>query len=71
MGLVDNNLNPTALVAVNLNQGDYRISPRLDYLLTGALTLALGADVFAGPQPTLYGQFTHKDRLDVEMVYRF
>jgi hypothetical protein len=58
-------------MAVNVNRGDYRISPRLDYLLTGTLTLTVGADVFGGPQQTLYGQFVQKDRAYVEVEYRF
>ena len=70
-GFFNNKLNPSALIAVDVNRGDYRLSPRLDYLLTGALTLSLGADLFAGPQPTLYGQFAAKDRLYVEMEWRF
>jgi len=70
-GFFENTLNPSILVAVNVNCSDYRISPRLDYLLTGALTLTVGADVFAGPPQTLYGQFAHKGRAYVEVEYRF
>lgn len=70
-GFFENTLNLSVLMAVNVNRGDYRISPRLDYLLTGALTLTVGADVFTGPQQTLYGQFTHRDHLYVEVEYRF
>jgi hypothetical protein len=70
-GLFNNTLNPSALIAVGVNRGDYRLSPRLDYRLTGALTLTLGADIFAGPRSTLYGQFASKDRLYSELEYHF
>jgi hypothetical protein len=70
-GFLDNTLNPSALFVVNLNRGDYRLSTKLDYLATGALTLTLGADFFGGSRETLYGQFSRKDRAYLEAGYRF
>ena len=70
-GFFDNTLNPTMLFVVNANRADYRMSPRIDYLVTGAVTLSVGADVFEGPRPTLYGQFDPNDRVWVTTTWRF
>lgn len=70
-GFFDNTLNPTILAVVNLNRGDYRISPKLEYQVTGALTLTAGADLFAGPVDTLYGQFHSNDRVYVDLTWKF
>lgn len=67
----DNTLTPSLLGVVNANRGDYRISGRIDYRLTGALTLSLGADVFGGSLDTLYGQFTNNDRVYLEVSWKF
>src|SRR5712664_3761406 len=60
-GFFDNTLNPTLLFVVGANRGDFRLSPRLDYLVSGAVTLSIGADLFEGPRQTLYGQFDRND----------
>jgi hypothetical protein len=35
-------LNPTVLFVVNANCADYRVSPRIDYLVSGTVTLSIG-----------------------------
>ena len=70
-GFFDNTLNPTVLFVVNANRADFRVSPRLDYLLSGAVTLAVGADIFEGAHRTLYGQFDRNDRVYVTTTWRF
>ena len=70
-GFFDNTLTATVLAVVNANRGDHRISGRLDYQLTGAITVSGGVDVFGGPRDTLYGQFTDNDRAYVEMSWKF
>ena len=70
-GFFDNTLNPGVLFAVQTNRGDYRLSPRIDYLVGGALTISIGADVFEGPKHTLYGQFDRSDRVWVTTTWRF
>jgi hypothetical protein len=70
-GFFNNTLNPTLLFVVNVNRADYRMSPRIDCLLTGALTLSVGADIFEGPRRTLYGQFDRSDRAYVTTTWRF
>ena len=70
-GFFDNTLTPTVLAVVNANRGDYRLSARLDYQLTGAVTVSGGVDCFGGPRDTLYGQFTSNDRAYVEMSWKF
>ena len=70
-GFFDNTLNPTVLLVVDANRADFRLSPRIDYLLGGAVTLSVGADIFEGPPRTLYGQFDRNDRVSVTTTWRF
>jgi hypothetical protein len=70
-GFFDNTLNPTLLFVVGANRGDFRLSPRLDYLVSGAVTLSIGADLFEGPRQTLYGQFDRNDRVTFTTTWRF
>src|SRR5713226_4380660 len=62
-GFFDNTLNPTVLFVVNANRADFRLSPRIDYLVAGAVTISVGADIFEGARHTLYGQFDRSDRV--------
>ena len=68
---IDNTLNPTILFAVNANRADLRLSPRLDWLVTGSVTMSVGFDIFQGHQQTLYGQFDHTDRVTFTTTWRF
>jgi hypothetical protein len=70
-GFLAGTLSPSLLAVVNLNQGDYRLSARLDWELRGAVTVSGGADVFAGPVDTLYGQFHGNDRVYLELTWQF
>ena len=70
-GFFDNTLNPTLLLVVDANRADFRLSPRVDYLLTSAVTLSVGADIFEGPRDTLYGQFDRNDRVHATTTWRF
>ena len=70
-GFFENTLNPTVLFVVDANRADFRLSPRVDYLVTGSLTMSLGADVFEGPRGTLYGQFDKNDRVYVTTTWKF
>ena len=70
-GFFDNTLNPTVLAVVGVDRGDLRVSPRLDWLATGSLTVSLGADLFEGPRRTLYGQFDRNDRVTLTTTWRF
>jgi uncharacterized protein DUF1302 len=70
-GFLDDTLNPSVLVVVGANRGDLRVSPRLDWLATGSLTVSIGADVFEGPKRTLYGQFDRNDRVTFTTTWRF
>ena len=58
-------------VGVGVDRGDFRLSPRLDYLVSGAVTLSIGADLFEGPRQTLYGQFDRNDRVTFTTTWRF
>src|SRR6267378_3237879 len=70
-GFFDNTLNPTVLFVTGINRGDFRLSPRIDYLVSGAATLSVGADLFEGPHQTLYGQFDRNDRVTFTTTWRF
>lgn len=70
-GFLDNTLNPTVLFVIDANRADFRLSPRLDYLVTGAVTVSVGADIFEGPKRTLYGQFDRNDRVTFTTNWRF
>jgi len=70
-GFFDNTLNPTVLAVVGTDRGDLRVSPRLDWLATGSLTVSLGAALFEGPRRTLYGQFDRNDRVTLTTTWRF
>jgi hypothetical protein len=70
-GFFENTLNPTILFVAGVNRGDFRLSPRIDYLLSGAVTLSVGADLFEGPRQTLYGQFDRNDRVTFTTTWRF
>ncbi|HEV8586720.1 MAG TPA: DUF1302 family protein, partial [Methylomirabilota bacterium] len=70
-GFFDNTLNPTVLLVAGVNRGDFRLSPRLEYVVSGAVTMAVGADLFEGPRRTLYGQFDRNDRVTLTTTWRF
>ena len=70
-GFLDNTLNPTVLVVVGADRGDVRVSPRLDWLVSGSVTVSVGADIFEGPKRTLYGQFDSNDRVTFTTTWRF
>jgi len=70
-GFFDNTLNPSMLFAINVNRADLRLSPRLDWLVTGWLTMSVGFDIFQGHQQTLYGQFDNTDRVTFTTTWRF
>ena len=70
-GFFDNTLNPSLLFVVGVERADFRLSPRLEWVLSGSLTLAVGADVFEGGRRTLYGQFDRNDRVTFTTTWRF
>jgi hypothetical protein len=70
-GFLDNTLNPSVLLVAGVDGGDVRLSPRLEYVVSGAVTLAVGADLFEGPHRSLYGQFDRNDRVTLTTTWRF
>jgi hypothetical protein len=70
-GFLDNTLNPTVLVVVGADRADLRVSPRLDWLVSGSVTVSIGADIFEGAKRTLYGQFDRNDRVTFTTTWRF
>jgi hypothetical protein len=70
-GFFDNTLNPSVLFVVGLERADVRLSPRLEWVLSGSVVVAIGADVFEGSRRTLYGQFDKNDRVTFTTTWRF
>src|SRR5262249_4101794 len=70
-GFFDNTLNPTVLFVVGAETGDFRLSPKLEWLVNGSVTVAVGADIFEGARRTLYGQFDRNDRVTFTTTWRF
>ncbi len=70
-GFFDNTLNPTVLLVAGVNRADFRLSPRLEYVVSGAVSIVVGADLFEGPRRTLYGQFDTNDRVTFTTTWRF
>lgn len=70
-GFLDNTLNPSVLAVVGVERGDLRVSPRLEWLLGGSVSMAIGADIFEGARRTLYGQFDRNDRVTFSTTWRF
>ena len=69
--LFDDTVVPAVLFVINANRADFRASPRIDWLVTGAITIAVGADIFEGSRRTLYGQFDRNDRVWVTTTWKF
>jgi len=70
-GFLDNTLNPTVLFVVGAERADFRVSPRLEWLVSGSVTVAVGADIFEGSRHTLYGEFDRNDRVTFTTTWRF
>ena len=68
---LDDTVVPGVLFVVNANRADFRLSPRVDWLVTGAVTVSLGADIFEGARRTLYGQFDRNDRVWLTTTWKF
>ena len=47
------------------------MSPRLEWLVSGSVTVAVGADIFEGSRHTLYGEFDRNDRVTFTTTWRF
>jgi len=60
-----------ALFVGNATRADFRVSPRIDWNVTGALTVSVGVDIFEGARRTLYGQFDGNDRAWMTTTWRF
>ncbi|MCC6272229.1 MAG: hypothetical protein IT572_02075 [Deltaproteobacteria bacterium] len=68
---LDAKLVPELIFIVGIPEGDTQVSPRLHYHVTPGVTLTWGADIFSGPQDTLYGEFGHSDRIFMNTSWKF
>lgn len=68
---LDAKLVPELIFIVGIPEGDTQISPRLRYQVTPGVALTWGADIFSGPQDTLYGEFDHSDRIFMNTSWKF
>jgi hypothetical protein len=70
-GFMDERLLPELTFSVGLRKGDTLISPRLHYLVTDAIKLSWGFDIFTGPEDTLFGQFNDATRAYMNTQWSF
>jgi hypothetical protein len=70
-GFLKQTLIPQIVVIVGLDRGDVQFSPRLTYKVRPNLSLSWGMDLFTGPMTTLYGEFTHSDRVYMTTSWKF
>jgi len=68
---LDAKLTPELIFIVDLEHGDTQVSPRVHYKVTPSVLLTWGADIFSGPQDTLYGEFDHSDRVFMNTSWTF
>lgn len=70
-GFLDEKLLPELTFVAGLRRGDTLIRPRLSFLVTPAIMLSWGADIFTGPGNTLYGQFDDASRVYMNTQWSF
>ena len=70
-GLLEEKLVPEVIFIVGLPEGDTQISPRLHFQVIPSVMLTWGADIFTGPQDTLYGEFGHSSRIFMNTAWSF
>ena len=51
------------LTLYGIDQSDTSLQVQLSYMIESNIKLWVGADVFSGPQPSLFGQFDQTDRI--------
>ena len=64
-------LDPELLLVYSLSRGDWMARPRLTWRWQKDWRLAVGADIFGGPQLGLFGRFKNSDRIYLEARYSF
>ena len=70
-GFFENRLQPELFVVSSLEQADFMIRPRLNYIFNANWAAALGVDIFGGVEDGDFGQFNDEDRVYVELSYTF
>jgi hypothetical protein len=65
------NLEAQTLLIHSLNRSDWMFRPRLTWNLERNWRWAVGADIFGGKTPGLFGRFDHNDRVYTELRYSF
>ncbi len=69
--IFDGQLEPEVLWIQSLNRNDGMVRPRLTWHVDGHWRLAVGFDLFHGPDTGLFGQFDRNDRVVGEARYAF
>ena len=65
------NIDAQALLVHSLNRRDRMLRPRVTWGFEKNWRLAVGADVFSGPQTGLFGRYNNNDRVYTEVRYSF
>ena len=64
-------LVPELIFSVGLRKGDTMIRPRINYRVIDSVLLTWGADIFTGPDDTLFGQFDDSSRVYMTTQWNF
>ncbi len=68
---VGRNLEAQALLVHSLNRRDWMLRPRVTWGFEKNWRLAVGADIFSGPQTGFFGRYNNADRIYAEVRYSF
>ncbi|VAV85715.1 hypothetical protein MNBD_DELTA01-1796 [hydrothermal vent metagenome] len=70
-GFYDNIIEPEILILSNLEETDLMIRPKVSFRGGQNWQLAVGADIFAGEEDGLFGQYDKNDRAYMKIDYNF
>ena len=68
---VGHNIEAQTLLVHSLNRRDWMVRPRVSWGFEKNWRLALGADIFSGPQTGFFGRYNSADRIYTELRYSF
>ncbi|MBL7685809.1 MAG: DUF1302 family protein [Deltaproteobacteria bacterium] len=70
-GFFEEKLSTELIYILGIDSHDMQISPIIRYQPLRSLSFSLGADLFYGPQESLYGQFSHASRVYLNTKWKF
>nr|WP_319393005.1 DUF1302 family protein [uncultured Desulfobacter sp.] len=67
----ENRIEPECFFVASLNQRDWLIRPKLNYIFNDKIKITIGGDLFYGEPDGSFGIFNQNDRGYVEILYKF